>query len=81
MATIFKCFKHAYETDKIEDWQSHISKESHTVRGKALCNNCERPIDLLFKGKVAGNKVPALCKECAREILKGAQEALNEEND
>ena len=80
MATIFKCFKHAFETDEITNWKDHIAREAHTVRGKSLCNNCERPVTILFNGKQLG-KVPALCKDCAKEILEGAQNALIEDDD
>lgn len=80
MSTIFKCFKHAFETDEITDWKKHIATEAHTIRGKALCNNCNIPVNVLFNGKQAG-KVPALCKGCTEEILKGAQNALIEEQE
>lgn len=80
MATIFKCSKHVFETDEIADWKAHIAENPHTVRGKALCNNCERPMNIVFNGKQLG-KVPALCKDCAKEILEGAQSALVEDDD
>lgn len=80
MSTIFKCFKHAFETDEPSEWAKHISKEEHVVRGKSLCNNCNQPVKILFNGKQAG-KVPALCQPCAKEILQGVQNALIEENE
>ena len=80
MSTIFKCFKHGYDTDSPSDWTKHIASESHIVRGKSLCNNCNQPVKVLFNGKQAG-KVPALCKPCAKEILEGAQNALIEEEE
>ncbi len=80
MATIFKCFKHGYEVDEPEKWHEHLATESHTVRGRSLCNNCDIPMEIKFTGK-QGKKTPALCKDCATAILEGAKQALVEEHD
>ena len=77
MATIFKCFQHGVEVDDKDKWDEHMAKEIHTIRGKSLCNNCEKPVNINFTGK-QGKKTPALCKECAKAILEGAKQALIE---
>ena len=80
MSTIFKCFKHSFETDDPQDWANHVAGKEHTVRGKGLCNNCNQPVNVLFNGKQAG-KVPALCQGCAKAILDGAQSELIKEDE
>ena len=69
---IFKCGKHEYATDSIEDWQKHYADEVHQHIGKAPCNQCGISSEFNFTGKV-GNKVPALCSDCKATILGGTE--------
>lgn len=71
MGSIFKCFKHGYETDSKPDWDKHVGSEAHTVIGKSPCTVCEQPIsNFVFEGK-QGKKSPAICKDCSKELIKG----------
>ena len=75
---IFKCSRHEFETESIDDWNDHCSDGDHFEEGNTVCTNCGERIE--FSGlpyhpfKADGSKGIALqCDDCADAIRGNAK--------
>ena len=70
---IFKCGKHDFSCDSMEELSAHNADNVHTIYGTAPCNQCGLAGKFTFTGKM-GTKPPALCEDCKTMLLSGSSE-------
>lgn len=68
---VFKCFVHELGFDDGAEYTEHMATVDHEHTGVAPCNQCGKETEFKWFGKLTGNTMPALCKDCKQKLLEG----------